>query len=421
MSLSHSKLIELTEKLGYRINKEGMCCGVAIVGVQAILADNVSSLDNCCHVMAVIDTNLFPSYVTAIENKIKNFMQDCKEELLTKWNFQTPFYHDEYFYSALLRNSSDEAVVHYKTSIENVHHSSRFTMSERALIGARAFLKGVSEYFFSEKFPQIVDQAFIPIEPDAMFTFSRVSPLALIDQRIVKDEKNNKIYIEEKSKVEKIASFRGTYFPFEMEHYLLVMYIKMFDDVFGEKFEILRYKYHQLHDYFFHLRTKLNWDKPVAFILTSPTINNVPGHAITITYKASIKKWLLIDSNKLPTKLFNTDKEIACAVLDSFLKEEVVQFKTEVYTTTSHAKITQEALQKCFAHPQWKGLHHDIVMSVTQEQDPNVSSDIVQPALVSKEQKSINNLVKLSVLRTPDHSVVRESTQECCYLKQNKR
>ena len=90
---------------------------------------------------------------------------------------------------------------------------------------------------------------------------------------------------------------------------------------------------------------------PVSLILQSS------NHAITVGYDPMQKKWFLVDANKLPTQSFQTNEEIAQAILGAFSKNDAACFSTKIYAPESQHIALNSIIGICTTKNEWEEIH----------------------------------------------------------------
>lgn len=307
MPLSHDDLISLIGELGYPVEKGGMCFGLAAMGMQAILAEDLETFNQRIEYLEYIKKYLdsvrpltFAQCIASTEKNRTEIIQECKDIFKSRLGILD----DNAFDLFLKENKNHEDVKAYYAELKNINAIPEFS----ALIDARAFLEGIVLYSSPQEFPEIFEEKLRPRQQDIDLTFFRALPFKLIQKTEQKDDKSGKTYFIEKGQVEKTGSFSGAYTLDNLTHYFRAM------------------------------SEQKACQPPVTLLLGSS------DHYITVCYDASKKSWILIDANKLPAQEIKTAKEMATEVLSSFSSNNVAVFSTTAYSVASQASKAQEWL-----------------------------------------------------------------------------
>lgn len=301
MSLSHDKLIDFVKQLKYPIDSNGMCYGLSVMAMQAILANDFDTFNRRLNAMASISTDEFAERVEEIEQKRMAFIKGHKDALLKTLDL-SPAIDDITFYKELEKHKNDLEVKNYHLSRNNINENKAFTEAERDLIDVRGFLEKVALYHAPEKFLQLFEKDARIVGQHADLIFSLGLPFNLA--------------------VEKVSASTGLY------------------------------TLEKLTDLFKLLCPAQPGFKPPAALLLSSS-----DHAITVSYDSEKQCWLIINTYDLSKRECKTESEIAKEVLTAFSENSVAVFNTEIYCTKAQAQQIETWFSEVSKSPAWLTLH----------------------------------------------------------------
>lgn len=326
MSISHQELIELIKTEGNPSYAGGMCYGVAVMGLQAIFANDLETFDaRLARIAELIHhSNLsmeeFKNKLDLIQKKRVILLQQIRKELLVDLNKNIDM-SDADFYALLkeYENKNNQWVEKYNK--QRLHVDDILTSEEHELQEVRAFLQLVSfnalprdfKYLFTkDEFPhfQSAEKTMQLSLPDQFLEFANVNE---VDEQI-------------------------TYTPPEV-------LIKKTNTVEG------LYRLEELTEYFQLVKPPEELKQPIAMLLRSG------NHAITVAFNNKIKCWQVIDANQLPTLTFNTEKDLAQYVLNGFSTNGITTFVNEIYTHKDQAKSVHQWFSEVMLQDEWAKLH----------------------------------------------------------------
>lgn len=308
----HTKLRLLIKAMGYPTDEQGMCYGIALMGMQAILAGQLDTFnERLINIALEIKSKGSPENlakaIIEIEKKRADDLAKYRMDLLK--GLASGFKN-----KALLKQAESDDVVFYqllknKELAQNPHMKMykqkreelemKFTPEEQKLRDIRPFLQNVALISDATEFPEIFDEKEKPDRQNTEFTFVRSAP----DQLLQVETKNVGQKLETKELVlfQRAATLTG-------------LFVK---EKSGECNELTKY--------FELLQTKIPSDlaPPPCFILSDST------HTICVSCKNNM--WILIEPNNLPGKEYKSAADIATRVHRSFSTNEVTTFSTQVY------------------------------------------------------------------------------------------
>src|SRR3989344_1661439 len=163
MLITHERLLQSMEKMGYQVDENGMCFGFACMGMQAILADDLETYNRRLEALEKIPLENLVSDIDNIKKKVR-----AKQSL---------------------------------------------TEDEEIILSIPAFFDGVALYFHPDQYPSFFEKETRPRTQNAELTF----PRALSHKLTTQEEK------EEKVNVEKAGSFSGIYNLQKLKGYFKIL------------------------------------------------------------------------------------------------------------------------------------------------------------------------------------------------------
>jgi hypothetical protein len=164
MPFNHDALIQLMKAFNYPIDENGMCNGFAIMGMQAFLANDLSSFEKRINIINSLleskkigrDINLLIKNIETIENKRLIILKKYKDEL--KHQLEIKSENDSLFNILLQEKKDDPRVKKYYQKIYAINQDLLFTNEEQNLLDVRVFLEGVTLYQRFYKFQEIFEK-----------------------------------------------------------------------------------------------------------------------------------------------------------------------------------------------------------------------------------------------------------------------
>jgi ankyrin repeat protein len=151
--LSHQSLIKLLKALGFTGNKKGVCYGLAVMGMLAVLANDLKTFNRRLEMLANIDPDHFAAKLAAVEEKRLKQIKQHRKNLLLELNVQKEI-DDREFYILLETDKDQAAVQKYHNNLKDI----KLSEQEQDLLDSRAFLEGVMLYFSPQKFSQLFEE-----------------------------------------------------------------------------------------------------------------------------------------------------------------------------------------------------------------------------------------------------------------------
>lgn len=327
MSVDHEKLIDLM-KPKYPINEKGICYGIAVMGMIALLADDfaifkkrLATIHNIVETKKLSAKDFF-NFLQEIEVTRVNAIQRYREKLLLDLHKNIKM-NDAEFYD-LLKKEKDNSFV--KDFLEKrLHVDDELSQEQRDLADVHAFFEVLSIHFSPDKYAYLFPEHKTLIEQNATLTFSRGLPDKLVKKSIADNddfisEEKKKPEIIEVPLVKKITSFVGMY---DLD---------------------------SLTEYFKELRLTLSQFKPpVTFLL------GTPSHAITVAYDHG--QWQMINTGDLSFVQCVADIDIANQVLCAFSENDFTTFNSEVFCHADQVQEVDLLLTELSRTEKWKELH----------------------------------------------------------------
>lgn len=303
MSLAHRQLINIAKKLGYKTDSGGICYGLAVMGMQAVLANDYKSFES--RIKYLQSSEFEKSLASEIDKR--TLYIEAKHKLQDKLGVINK--QDEKEFSKLLKDKKETPdVINYLAQIKQWDKYKQ----DPQFIDAHAFIEGMMIYFSPQDFPDIFEKKIAPRYQDVDLTFARGLPSALIEKVEKKDDKTGKAYYEEKSRIEKATAFSGAYESGQLK----------------SLFELIQANPQRMMP-------------PPVFLISSI------GHTISITYYPEKKEWMIINADTLPHKIIKDEDprmmalKMSKEVLDAFHTKKAV-ITAEIYTTKNQVEVTKK-------------------------------------------------------------------------------
>lgn len=181
--LTHNKLLKLLLYLGYEINLEGMCLGVAMMGIQAMLADDLKSFrERLDYLGSIEDESKIEFIIKETEAKKLSLTQGIKADLKVD--------------SEMSEKGALNKLV-----------SASLSKKDKIILNIKAFFDGIELYFFPYLYPQIFPPNTQLMPKDPKKTYSITAPV-----KIAEEEKHT-------PELKQIAAFSGAYTQEELNEY----------------------------------------------------------------------------------------------------------------------------------------------------------------------------------------------------------
>ena len=324
-------------------DKEGMCFGVALMGMQALFADDLKTFDKRLLILNNIRLDEFSRKIQTITDKQVKIYQSIKKSLnrsdfLDAKNILHSDEHRE------LKKILEEKLETVEDAINDLikqgkmHHSAReavlnrrlnnlffhyffqqavetetnktMTEDEKILMDVQAFFEGILIYQDPSEYSDYFGPGKTVVGQNVLCS----APLAL----------SKTLENGEHGKIAQVDCFSGAYTETELIEYFTGFAESMSDA-----------------------------KSPIALILHSS------NHTIMVSYNPVNKHFILINANTLPTQYLKTPKEIANEVtlaLGSHQKKVAV-FSTEIFTTEINSEYAKKIIDEWKQRPTWKKIH----------------------------------------------------------------
>lgn len=337
MSLSHTQILDVLSEWKWehqKVEREGMCLGLGIMGLTAILAKDIDTFDQRINFLALqlenLSTQEFVNSLHAIEQKRVEAIASYKKEVLRTLH-QDEKMNDRQFYNLIKSKEFKKhpVIIDYNHKYKNI--DSILDDNERKLSDAHAFFEDVYiAYFSSSDLAVLYKKKSQHGYQDSQTVLQRVLPHALVKKPKVKKihrfkplRKLNKSKFKEKPLVQKADVIVGLYNKEELADYLQELLV--------------------LSIAFYY--------QPIGLVLQGA------NHAIVISYSPEKACWYLVDANKLPTKKIYTNEMLAHEIFSSFRVTDTLTMTSEVYCHKKILNTLQEQIDKRKKTSVWKKLH----------------------------------------------------------------
>lgn len=314
--LQHGDLVLLVKNLyPQSFSDDGICNGVAIASLQAIMADDLNTFQNRIHLLGNILETKSPDElahdILKIESTRVHLIKEYKKELLSKLAPENITMNDADFYRLLRENQNHPEVLNYQSKRNVV--DSELTQEQRDLNDIHAFLDTTLFYFSPRRFPDFFEENAVPSSQKLTdSTLILKLPDTLVEEIPDNGTKaSDRLYINREPLIKNIGYNIGVYNLEELTEY-----------------------FKQLHP------SDPGFDPPIVLL-----INN-GEHIISVSYNQQLKHWQLIDANSLPIIVSKTDEEIAEKVLTALSNNENAVISTSIYSHKKHAENAKEWLSK---------------------------------------------------------------------------
>lgn len=195
MSISHGSLVEIIGEF-YPVDPLGMCYGFAVMGMQAIIANDLQTFDQ--RIIQIANTvsqnnlppNEFAKKIRGIEEKRVETILQYRMELLGALGKDIKM-GDKEFYDLLAdyKNKKNSLVENFNIKRANVEDV--LSAEERSLMDVRAFIQLISLYALPLHYSYLFEENDMPKFQNAEKTFSRGLP-ELLEATIERDDKKSK-------------------------------------------------------------------------------------------------------------------------------------------------------------------------------------------------------------------------------------
>lgn len=310
--------LDSIEPFGLRIDKKGMCFGVSRMGMQALLARDVSTFDDRFFYLNRYTPDIL----------YKKAQEAREREIIFILKIKLAFLSKDYLAEEINRfnkeeldafNTSINAEItllepHKKSDLASLlkekkrEHSETLSNEEKLLLSIEPFFQGTVVQHDPIFFPQLIDDEHLlqPINQALDTMIPLFAPQLLDDLGGIKQA----------------AHFSGLYSREE-----LITYFRSLRQSLEEK----------------------NITEPVALFL------GIYDHAITLSYDPQIKQWTFIDPNRLPSKPITDETELADEVMTSFPGHHQVSFSTDLFVTP--AANADDAITTWLASDEMQAVH----------------------------------------------------------------
>ncbi|MHB1948530.1 MAG: ankyrin repeat domain-containing protein [Gammaproteobacteria bacterium] len=304
---SHEWHMHLCRELGYKSSDAGLCYGIAAMGVQAALADDLKTFDERSEQIRRIAEQVYADKPEKRADLMLETIREIEEEArAADAEHEAPTRQEKVnqLRQRLTQKSAALYAQEIKAAIDKRKHKLPLTAKEAKLVEIDVFFNGVNEHFHNQ---------------NAEMTFPLFMPVRL-DKPAEEKEAKGAVY--------GISSID-----------------KPFTGIYDKQ---------ELTTYFSSLRESL--EKEPAFTRPITLLLGNIVHEITVGYDPKKKAWFCIDANHLPTQEAADDDKIAAIVLSALSNNENVALSTKIFTNESHADEALLRIQNWQATDSFKDL-----------------------------------------------------------------
>lgn len=300
-------------------DKDGVCFGVAFMGVQAILANDLTIFNHRLEIMSLIPTQKFAMYIKYVKNErtnivnrvkkriggIRKLTDDEKKELIGDQDLQNKLYDLDIIMQDIvkLKHYSKRKLTFEKQRRIKLHWYNAYLQKKindeiakldkkhQIILSIPNFLQGIELYHQPQFYPDIFTSDAIIIQEN----FSNVMSLIASQS------------IEKLGNAHVIKSFCGVY-----DSSTLIKTLKSLSNMITSS------------------HPKLT--QPIALLL------NNSHHAVTISYDPNLNLWYYIEANYLKKLYVYNYTALAAYLTYSFTNNDVFILRTTVFATKSDIK-----------------------------------------------------------------------------------
>jgi ankyrin repeat protein len=410
--LSHTKLLNQLKELGHIVKEKGVCYGLASMGLQAILLNDIQSLKDRLDLLAEIPENKLQDAIRGAEEhraaKHRIAKKALQEKLQKKWGMDPA---DEKI-SFEKRLALENQAIYFKELSDSLTKADEeLDKKDHILLSIRAFFDGIAVYFnprisnLFEVKPNIIlipnnkyeeiksdsNQIFVTLEKGGLkckVTSEGETQDIIIDQKKllekfgIADYKNLAIILENnqqdrinpfstkireilfdtdptlKKNLQPLTQDAASTFSRVLPDKLLEQKTKnqTFPAIFTMPPWTGIYNKDELFSYFKLLEKEFKDQKitePVAFILGNSF------HAITVGWDPKSQLWHYVDAEALEKITEEMDPgKLTSTLLENFSPDGITAtFATSVYGNHAISGQLELAIKKCQSSDTWKLIH----------------------------------------------------------------
>ena len=421
--LSHDDIIDKIEEFGHPINRPGMCFGIALMGLQAILLKDTATLKKRLNLLSEIPKGKLLETLKSAENRRAELHVTARKALQAEWHEQVKTTDEKIDF--VKRLDPEKHPAYYQALSARLSAADKkLTERDLLLLSIPAYLEGIAIYFKAH--PQLFENEYSVVVTDdeeAEEKKAEINQIILVPRedgslkcKLISKGKIEQILISQDALKEELGKDSQEFYAVlkNKEPAKLKAYITNIVNILAKTDPLLKkdprpniqdalltfprvlpaalmeqktkdvstpavqqiekwsgiYDQKGLSHYFNVLGKKLDEYKvtePVSFLLRSS------NHTITVSWHPD-QSWQLVDANQL--WLFDrlmTGDELADKVLDGFITNEITTFATEAYAINTVAEQVKSAIHACQQDRDWQTIHAVNTKNVLAKDSFNIS------------------------------------------------
>ena len=411
--LRHRDVIDKIDEAGYPINRSGMCFGIALMGLQAILLKDTDTLQKRLKLLHQIPKGKLLEALSTVKKR-RALLHDEARNVLQAERHKEIKSTDEKVAFAKRLDDEKRPVYYSALSARLTEADKKLTEEDLLLLSIPAYLEGIAIYYAPDNYPQLFENEYSIIvtddkqaeekKPETNQIILAISENGSLRCKLISKGKAEEIFISKDSLEEELGKASQEFYAILKSKELAKFkpFITNIINILSKKDPLLKKdpkakkqdailtfprvlpvalmeqknkdvstpavqqvatwsgvydqkNQKELSVYFNVLAEKLYEDKmkePVAFLLHSS------NHAITVSWEPGKQLWRLVDANRLwlSDKLMTAD-ELANNVLATFSKNGITTFATEVYAASAVAEQVKSAIYACQQDKRWQAIH----------------------------------------------------------------
>jgi ankyrin repeat protein len=309
-------------------DEKGICLGVASMGLQAFLSNDLKTYNQRLELINAIPVHNFVREIDELNAKriglikqvkdkmgpLRELTENERNKLLTNEENKAAFNHFETNLKSLENLSSEEIQRRRKIFLFNLFVQSEIeaaklnlTEDERIKFDIPIFLQGVHWYH------------------DPLVRASTAEEAAISQHDLLTSKMITSTQLEKQGGVSKRRAFAGVYSVEE-----LIQYFSLLKELVSDK------------------STGIG---PLAFLFASG------NHVITVGYNAETKQWAFTDANQLPTKYYSDASDVARYVIDGFMTKDLAIMSTTLFTREMDEDHWEPILSAWEKNNAWQAMH----------------------------------------------------------------
>jgi hypothetical protein len=298
-------LIDRMQSLKYKADSQGVCLGVATMGMMAFLLKDIKTFNDRLDLAYSIPKDVFAKTMTQAQEHSLLRIAEAKREIFSEV-FKEQKLNDAKQMDDFLNHLEAQERKKFNLLLNQRIAEKLKNLPELQLF---PFFDGVELSQQPEEYPHLF--------PDKINSTSLYisSILPLINSKLMDEKK------EEKNHVERVGVFLNAYDGNE-----LVKCLQLLQSIFDQK-------------------------EPTGMLLHSE------NHSIFIGYDPEKNAWTFIDAKNLPAEENQTIEELARKIIDSFSQKSSAAFSAEIYAAEGKAAECRRKFEALKEEAPWKQLN----------------------------------------------------------------